>query len=50
VQELGLEFYKCLTSPHGKTIVVVFSIAYSVRVDVDGSQMLDYLLGASETH
>jgi hypothetical protein len=50
VQELGLELCKCLTSPYSKTIVVVFGVAYSVRVNVDGSQILDHLLGASETH
>ena len=50
MQELGLELCKCLTSPYSKTIVVVFGIAYSVRVDIDSSQMLDHLLGAGETH
>jgi hypothetical protein len=50
VQELGLELCKCLTSPYSKTIVVVFSVAYSVQVNVDSSQILDHLLGAGETH
>jgi hypothetical protein len=50
VQELGLELRKCLTSPYSKTIVVVFGVANSIKVDIDSSQMLDHLLGASETH